>query len=164
GEGDEGGVAGGPGDGGGRWGGAPEAAGGRRQRDRAVGAGPDGERRDLLGRRRLGGGEDREHLVRVGGAADADHARAAGQLVGDGARREVRAGQRARVEDDLQLAHVAALHLDGAYAGHARERRPERERGGLAQDARVDVALDVESDDGQRRRRDPLDAQVGVGG
>ncbi len=127
----------------------------RRDRDRDVG--------DALERARLRVGHHSDDLARLLDASHCAEAEARADALGDVARPEVERGGLVLVEDDLDLAHVAAEHLDARRAGHVRERGAHHVVGGLAQHTRVHVAGHVEGDDRKRAGRHAVDDDVGVG-
>ena len=134
----------------------------RRQPDRTAGlADRDRRRAQIIQIRGLAGRHDRQQRVRPLEPADrAQHALRA-QLFGDLGHVQVQRRAALRIEDDLDLAHVAAQNLDAAHAAHARERGLDHELAQLTQAARVDRAGQIVSQHGKRGGVQALDRDVG---
>ena len=81
--------------------------------------------------------------------------------VGEVVVRHALRGEPRRIGDDLDLAHVAALHVDAADAGDAREERPDLIARDVVQRRRI-AALEVVREDREERRRQALDLDVEV--
>ena len=104
----------------------------------AVGADGDGDGAQIVEPGGLARGHHGDERVRLFEAPDRLQHGLRAQLLGDLRRAEVQRGGPLGVEDHLDLAHVAAEHLDPPDAAHARNRRLEDQLAELAQPARVD--------------------------
>ena len=91
-----------------------------------VGVGRHGHLADVGERPRLRVAEHGDELSVAIDAPDGAEPHRRAKAVGDVVRREVERARVARVEDDLDLAHVAAEHLDAPDARHVGERRVAR--------------------------------------
>ena len=84
------------------------------------------------------GRHDRDLLARLLEPADRLQHRRGAQALDDVGRAQVQRRRALGVEHDLDLAHVAAQHLDAADAADARQRRAQHQLADLAQAARID--------------------------
>ena len=125
-------------------------------------AAADDDVRDVVDRVRLARRHDQVLLVVLRHAADGAHRRR-------GLNRRRHVGERhllhrepRRIGDDLDLAHVAALHVDAADAGHARDQRLDLVARDVVQRGRI-AALEIVRENRKDRRRQSLDFDVEIG-
>jgi hypothetical protein len=78
--------------------------------------------------------------------------------------RHAGAGEFRRIDDDLDLARVARLHLHAADAVDARQRRPLDVVAVVVQVRRRQIAREVQAEDRKGGRREPIDREVQLRG
>ena len=111
---------------------------------------------DIVGGMRLGRGDDEVLLVVLRHAPDRGDVRALPDRGREVLVRQALPGESRRVGDDLDLTHIAPLHVHASDAGHARDERLDLVARDVVQRRRI-AALEIVGEHRKERRRQALD-------